>query len=386
MLIRGRSTAAFRRCRSLSLGGRSPVAPLPELEGILDTHNPDASLLQRGMSKLVSARAAMQLRCAETVAARDEAARVYRDVGTAFAAGDVAGLRQLCTPSCFVVLLESVRSRPKHMRHIWQVVDLATSAEQLRIGEQRSGVCSSGWDEVHTVRVAQLTVRINASVVWEVVDTSRGASLAAAAADVVPPRASSSSSKKLAPHLVEQYWVLEKCLSPHVDAAPRWRLKARLQPSALAAPQLAARAVAAPAAKGGKPGLPRALAKEMRRQAARGEVEGGGGATASICSASAATLAAPPLAWLGEARRLPVVAASEAVMGVARLEQRRREFGRRARAWLAATWRAAPPPPRASAILPARHGGARVQRRHLSRAVRARSQISSSSTALSPLP
>ena len=201
-------------------------------------------MVRRMGAAIVSARAALQLQCqtsSSLKAAKQEAARVYEAVGAALAAGDEAALRELCTPSCFEQLKESLRARSQHEHHHWEVVELAASPAAIRIGKQQqqqqqqqrqqatgpSYSSPSGGERLF----AQLTCRIDARVVWEVVrDTSHGG---------VHVRRIGSKDD---PHVVAHHWVLERCIGePACDSVAEppsmWRLKARLQPSAGSATQ-----------------------------------------------------------------------------------------------------------------------------------------------------
>ena len=219
-----------------------------ELDSIVDRCEPNASLLNRTiLSGLKSARTASQLDMSSgwRQEARKEASRIYRAVGSALAARDEAALQELTTPSCFEDMQKSLNSRKRnHLVH-WKVLQLTASAEQMRIGKQRRSAyassaavdciassSSAASASSASVIFAQLTCRINARVIWEVIDTSGGGRQRQRGGGRLWRCGVGSAS---APHELSDTWVLERCISHGGEGLPRarWRLKAKLvEPSA----------------------------------------------------------------------------------------------------------------------------------------------------------
>ena len=262
-----------------------------ELDTILDQQNllEQHGMMRRVGAAIVSARAALQLQrqtSSGLKAAKQEAARVYEAVGAALAAGDEAALQELCTPSCFEQLKDSLRTRSQHEHHHWDVVELAASPKAIRISSESDG----------GRLFAQLTCRIDARVVWEVVrDSSRGGEHVR------------RIGSKGDPHVVAHHWVLERCIGEPIcegvaEASSMWRLKARLQPMAGGAPQ------------------PEWLGRDSQLAS-----------SAAMAVATLASLTSLPAACVGRSSELATSAKSEVQSLVARAEQWKRRLAARRR-------------------------------------------------------
>jgi predicted lipid-binding transport protein (Tim44 family) len=178
-----------------------------EMGTVLDRYQPVHGFLNGWSNFSVSTLAVVQLRntAGFTVPAfRDEARQIYGDVGSALARADMSALRKLTTPSCFASLSDSLRQRPKGQRHTWDVVDVAAAVRQVRIGHHKSAP---------ERRFAQVTCSIDAKLVWTIRD-GRG-------------RVIGGLGNADAPHVANDFWVFEKCISQPVEP-PAWRLKERL--------------------------------------------------------------------------------------------------------------------------------------------------------------
>ena len=66
------------------------------------------------------------------------AAELYTQVGHALAASEEQTLARITTPSCFQIMRQSLRSRPRTERHHWEAVHVAASIKQVRIGHMES--------------------------------------------------------------------------------------------------------------------------------------------------------------------------------------------------------------------------------------------------------
>ena len=291
-----------------------------ELDSIVDRCEPNASLLNRTiLSGLKSAHAVSQLNVSLgwRQEACKEAARVYAAVGSALAARDEVALRELTTPTCFKSMQKSLNSRKRsHLVH-WEVLQLTASVEKVRTGKQRRSAyaTSASVDCVaspssatssysSSVLFAQLTCRIDARVIWEVIDAS-------SAGGRLRRHGTGPAS---APHELSDTWVLERCISLGGEGqggegglpATSWRLKAKLvEPS------------------GPLEGLPAAAAGTATQGQGAAETVAVGNATATSTATSTAMPArrhtTERASWLLRAERMLRGSALEAMLDLGAL-------------------------------------------------------------------
>ena len=190
--------------RSLSTGGRGVV----ELGRVIDRYSSNYGFLKGWTNFSASTLAVVQLRNTlpgfSVPLFKDEAARIYSDVGQAIASADKVKLRRLTTPSCYDTMVSSLQGRPAGQRHSWEVLEAQASVLQVRIGHHQS--CPER-------RFAQITTSISAKLIWTIADKSG--------------KTIGGVGSAAAPHEADDLWVFERCIA-HEPEPPAWRLKERL--------------------------------------------------------------------------------------------------------------------------------------------------------------
>ena len=137
---------------------------------------------------------------------KQEAAKIYTDVGAALANADVKTLKKLTTPSCFATMKASLRERPTGSATQWDVRSCIAKVVQVRIGHHASNPGR---------RFAQVTCEIEASLVWSIFDR-KGAIVGG-----VGSKAQPFEEKGV-------WWVFERCISQPPEP-PAWRLKEQIR-------------------------------------------------------------------------------------------------------------------------------------------------------------
>ena len=181
-----------------------------EMATIMDRYSPNRTLWRGWSSFSVSTLAVVTLRKDlegwGVPRFKEEAARIYTDVGTALANADEAALRRLTTPSCLAAMLPSLRSRPAGQRQRWETLECNTSVVQVRIGHHASNPDR---------RFAQVTCGIDAKLVWTITD-KKGATVGGLGSAAEPYREK------------DVWWVFERCISQPAEP-PAWRLKEQIR-------------------------------------------------------------------------------------------------------------------------------------------------------------
>ena len=186
----------------------STTSGATEMGIVMEPFQPPSSWLKGWTSFSSSTLAVVQLR--NTVQGwtvpkfREEAEKIYVEVGDALAAADHSRLRKLTTPSCFSAMAAALRDRPKGQRQRWKVLNVKSSIRQVRIGHHATHV---------ERRFAQVTCSIDADLIWEVTDRKGAKVGGLGTADE--------------PHTASDYWVFERCIAQPPEP-PAWRLKERL--------------------------------------------------------------------------------------------------------------------------------------------------------------
>jgi len=195
------------RWLSASSGG-SNTPRIVEMGTVIDQYVPQPSMFRSFMNFGQSTQAVVQLREAlngwAVPAFKEEAARVYSDVGQALAAADEVELRRLTTPSCFATMRGSLRDRPAGQRHLWDMLSVEARVLQVRIGHHKSAP---------ERRFAQVTCEIDAKLIWTITD-KKGVRVGGVGSVETP-------------HEAKDFWVLERCIAMPLEP-PAWRLKERL--------------------------------------------------------------------------------------------------------------------------------------------------------------
>lgn len=198
-----------RALARLSTSASNSMAHL-EMGTVLDRYGPDRSWLKGWTSFSASTMAVVSLRKDVegwgVPAFKQEAAKIYTDVGAALANADEKLLKKLTTPSCFATMKASLRERPNGQRHEWDVRSCIAKVVQVRIGHHASNPGR---------RFAQVTCEIEASLVWSIFDR-KGAIVGG-----VGSKAQPFEEKGV-------WWVFERCISQPPEP-PAWRLKEQIR-------------------------------------------------------------------------------------------------------------------------------------------------------------
>lgn len=178
-----------------------------EMATVLERFNPDPDIgmWKKWSSFTVSTLAVVQLRKElpewTAIKFKQEASKVWSDVGSSIAEGDEDLLRELTTPSCFATMAASFKTRPKGQRHRWETHGVEAKVRSVRIGHHAS---------TPDRKFAQVTCSIDAKIVWTISDR-KGHRVGGVGTAALP-------------HEVHDLVVFERCISNPVQA-PRWRMK-----------------------------------------------------------------------------------------------------------------------------------------------------------------